>query len=157
MKKLILVGLTSLVFATGFAAHTTTVVQKDNDNAKIIIENATSFKTDYPTIKCDTNKRCGNNKKIWWEVDNQHTANAIVVVENLTHVKTGLGIDPLVGPGNDGAHRIDVNRKEKDTLKTRVRKMNEPFVGSYKYDVSVSFDSGSNWINCLDPMIDIDS
>ena len=99
--------------------------------------------------------RCNNNQQVWWEVTNENDKTADVAIVNLKHRGTGFYVDPLIGPGNDGIHRVsDIETNDSKILRTRVRQVKDPFVGQYEYEVSVSL-GGGDWTICKDPMIDI--
>ena len=89
----------------------------------ITVVNATTCTTTVNTIQCNSGNSCGYNKKVWWDVQNNHNQRARVAVVNLRHQDSGLYIDPLRGPGNKSEHVVVVNADgASETLKTRVRK-----------------------------------
>ena len=109
---------------------------------------------DAVNVQC-SGERCNYNKQVWWKVTNKNPETADVAVVNLKHSGTGFYVDPLIGPGNDGIHRVSgIATNDSTILKTRVRQVDAPFVGPYEYEVSVSL-GGGDWAICKDPMIDI--
>jgi len=143
---------------TVFLAYLATVLAKsETDKTPDIVVNSNgTCTTNYDYIQCDDKKACKEGKKIEWDVKNDNAKNAIVVVLNLRHMASGLYVDPLVGPGNDGLHSVRVNYGDTGTLKTRVSTIEyDYFLGDYEYKVAVSFDDGVSFSVCLDPRIDI--
>jgi len=142
-----------------FLAYLATVLAQSEtpDKTPDIVVNADGkCTTQYEYIQCDDHKPCKEDKKIEWDVTNHYAQDAIVVVFNLKHRASGLYVDPLVGPGNDGLHAVKVNYGGKESLKTKVRKIElDYFLGQYEYKVAVSFDNGGSFGVCLDPRIDI--
>jgi len=141
-----------------FIAHLATVLaESETDKTPDIVVNSSgTCTTNYDYIQCDDKKACKEGKKIEWDVKNDNAKNAIVVVLNLRHIASGLYVDPLVGPGNDGLHSVKVNYGGTGSLKTKVRKIEyDHFLGDYEYKVAVSFDDGVSFGVCLDPRIDI--
>ncbi len=144
MKRLVVVC--ALLFLPEFAVG-------QDGKGSLVVETDGSCTTTVELIRCK-GVRCGNGKNVWWDITNKRDLSAVVALVAFKHVDTGWYIDPMVGPGGNGIHAIEVGKGATKTLKMKVRKM-EYFLGEYDYKVAVRFEGEQGFTICLDPKIDI--